>query len=66
MARMIATIGEAHDLGWRLTVYCRWGKRLLTEKQLTAWLGISAPTLQRLRAEGSGPRFIQLSARRIA
>ena len=23
----IATIGEAHDLGWRLTVYCRWGKR---------------------------------------
>ena len=24
---MIATIGEAHDLGWKLTVYCRLGKR---------------------------------------
>jgi hypothetical protein len=24
---MIATLGEALDGGWRLTVYCRWGKR---------------------------------------
>jgi hypothetical protein len=24
---LIATIREAHDLGWRLTVYCRFGKR---------------------------------------
>jgi hypothetical protein len=24
---MVATLGEAHDLGWRLTVFCRWGKR---------------------------------------
>ncbi|MEP0321288.1 hypothetical protein [Bauldia litoralis] len=24
---MIATIGEAHALGWKLTVYCRFGKR---------------------------------------
>ena len=24
---MVATLGEAHDLGWRLTVYCRFGKR---------------------------------------
>jgi hypothetical protein len=24
---MIATLGEAHDLGWKLTVYCRFGKR---------------------------------------
>ena len=24
---MVATLGEAHDLGWRLSVYCRWGKR---------------------------------------
>ncbi len=24
---MVATRGEAHDLGWRLTVYCRFGKR---------------------------------------
>ncbi len=24
---MVATLGEAHDLGWRLTVFCRYGKR---------------------------------------
>ena len=24
---MVASLGEAHDLGWRLTVYCRFGKR---------------------------------------
>ena len=24
---MIATLGEAHDLGWRLRIYCRFGKR---------------------------------------
>jgi hypothetical protein len=24
---MVATHGEAHDLGWRLTVFCRFGKR---------------------------------------
>ncbi len=23
----ISTIGEAHDLSWRIHVYCRWGKR---------------------------------------
>ena len=23
---MIATLGEAHDLGWRLRIYCRFGK----------------------------------------
>lgn len=26
-AAMISTLGEALDGGWRLTVYCRWGKR---------------------------------------
>lgn len=39
---------------------------LLTEKQLSDWLGISLPTLQRLRSSGTGPRFVQLSERRIA
>jgi hypothetical protein len=24
---MIATLGEAHDLGWKVRVYCRFGKR---------------------------------------
>ncbi len=38
---------------------------LLNEKQLAAWLGISLPSLQRMRSSGSGPRFIQLSRRRI-
>jgi predicted DNA-binding transcriptional regulator AlpA len=40
--------------------------RLLTEKELAAWLGISLPTLQRMRSSGSGPHFVQLSVRRIA
>jgi predicted DNA-binding transcriptional regulator AlpA len=38
---------------------------LLTEKQLSAWLRISLPTLQRRRSDGTGPKFIQLSERRI-
>jgi predicted DNA-binding transcriptional regulator AlpA len=38
---------------------------LLTEKELSAWLGVSAPNLQRMRSNGSGPPFIQLSPRRI-
>ncbi len=24
---MVATLGEAYDLGWQVTIYCRWGKR---------------------------------------
>jgi predicted DNA-binding transcriptional regulator AlpA len=39
--------------------------RLLTEKDLAAWLGISLPTLQRMRARASGPHFVQLSMRRV-
>lgn len=38
---------------------------ILTESEYRAWLGISAPTAQRQRSEGSGPPFIQLSERRI-
>jgi predicted DNA-binding transcriptional regulator AlpA len=39
--------------------------RLLTEKDLAAWLGLSLPTLQRMRSRGSGPSFVQLSMRRV-
>lgn len=39
--------------------------RLLNEKQVAAWLGISLPNLQRRRSDGSGPAFVQLSERRI-
>jgi predicted DNA-binding transcriptional regulator AlpA len=39
--------------------------RLLTEKDLAGWLGISLPTLQRMRASASGPHFVQLSMRRV-
>jgi predicted DNA-binding transcriptional regulator AlpA len=39
---------------------------LLTEKELSAWLGLSLPNLQRMRSNGTGPRYVQLSARRIA
>jgi predicted DNA-binding transcriptional regulator AlpA len=39
--------------------------QLLNEKQVAAWIGISLPSLQRMRAGGSGPPFVQLSRRRI-
>jgi predicted DNA-binding transcriptional regulator AlpA len=38
---------------------------LLTEKQVAKWLGLSLPSLQRMRSKGSGPPFVQLSQRRI-
>jgi predicted DNA-binding transcriptional regulator AlpA len=38
---------------------------LFTEKQVSSWLGISTPSLQRMRSNGCGPAFVQLSARRI-
>lgn len=38
---------------------------ILTEREYRAWLGISAPTAQRQRSDGSGPPFVQLSERRI-
>ena len=38
---------------------------ILSEREYRAWLGISAPTAQRQRSEGSGPAFVQLSQRRI-
>jgi predicted DNA-binding transcriptional regulator AlpA len=39
---------------------------LLTERDLSVWLGISLPSLQRMRSNGTGPKFVQLSERRIA
>lgn len=38
---------------------------ILSERELAVWLGVSLPSLQRMRSSGSGPRFIQLSQRRI-
>src|SRR5215468_1258443 len=38
---------------------------ILSEPEYRAWVGISAPTAQRQRSDGSGPPFIQLSRRRI-
>ena len=38
---------------------------LLTEKELSAWLRVSIPNLQRMRSNGTGPRYVQLSPRRI-
>jgi predicted DNA-binding transcriptional regulator AlpA len=39
---------------------------LLTERDLAVYIGLSLPTLQRMRAAGTGPQFVQLSQRRIA
>ena len=41
-------------------------KRLLTEKELSTWIGLSLPTLQRMRSKGGGPKFIRLGFRRLA
>jgi predicted DNA-binding transcriptional regulator AlpA len=38
---------------------------LLTEKELSVWVGVSIPNLQRMRSNGTGPRYVQLSPRRI-
>jgi hypothetical protein len=44
---MISTIGEAHDLGWTLRVYCRWGKRdgMKSIRACTAYVDIDLATL---------------------
>jgi predicted DNA-binding transcriptional regulator AlpA len=38
---------------------------ILSEREYRSWVGISAPTAQRQRSDGSGPPFVQLSERRI-
>jgi predicted DNA-binding transcriptional regulator AlpA len=38
---------------------------VFTEKHVSNQLGISIPSLQRMRSNGCGPAFVQLSARRI-
>lgn len=38
---------------------------ILTEVELSDWLGISLPTLFRHRRNGTGPAFVRLSARRV-
>jgi predicted DNA-binding transcriptional regulator AlpA len=39
---------------------------ILSEREVSDWLGLSEPTLFRHRRDGSGPTFIRLSARRVA
>ena len=39
---------------------------ILTEREVSDWLGVSEPTLFRHRRDGTGPTFIRLSARRVA
>ena len=39
---------------------------LISEKELCDWLGLSEPTLYRHRREGTGPKFVRLSERRVA
>jgi hypothetical protein len=44
---MIATLGEAHDLGWKVRVYCRFGKReaMKSIRACTAYVEIDLETL---------------------
>jgi predicted DNA-binding transcriptional regulator AlpA len=41
-------------------------QEILSERDVSNWLGISEPTLFRHRRDGTGPKFIRLSARRVA
>jgi predicted DNA-binding transcriptional regulator AlpA len=40
-------------------------RELLTEAEVSEWLGLSQPTLSRHRRNGTGPAFVRLSTRRI-
>jgi hypothetical protein len=44
---MIETLGEANDLGWRIRVYCRFGKReaLKSIRSCTAYVEIDLASL---------------------
>ena len=37
---MIGTLGEAHDLGWKIRVYCRFGKREALKSPITELLRV--------------------------
>jgi len=39
---------------------------ILTDRDVSDWLGLSEPTLFRHRRDGTGPTFIRLSTRRVA
>jgi predicted DNA-binding transcriptional regulator AlpA len=39
--------------------------QILSERELCNWLGVSEPTLFRHRRNGTGPKFIRLSAKRV-
>lgn len=39
--------------------------KVLTEREVCNWLSVSEPTLFRHRRDGTGPKFIRLSARRV-
>jgi predicted DNA-binding transcriptional regulator AlpA len=41
-------------------------REILNEREVADWLGLSEPTLFRHRRDGTGPKFIQLSTRRVA
>jgi predicted DNA-binding transcriptional regulator AlpA len=47
-----------------MSEYCN--KEILSEREVSRWLGISEPTLFRHRRDGTGPSFIRLSERRVA
>jgi predicted DNA-binding transcriptional regulator AlpA len=38
---------------------------ILTEREVSDWIGVSEPTLFRHRRAGTGPTFIRLSTRRV-
>lgn len=41
------------------------GNHVITEAETAKMLSLSVPTLRRMRAEGTAPRFIRLGVRRL-
>ncbi len=71
----ISTIGEAHDLGWRIRVYCRWGKRdgMKSIRECTASVDIDLATLVWTRGRafeitdlGNRMKCIRCGSRRVS
>lgn len=52
--------GSGSVLRGKVVVYTVGATDLMNEKDLTAFTGLSAPTLRRWRGEGVGPRFVKL------
>jgi predicted DNA-binding transcriptional regulator AlpA len=59
-SNLLNTVAATARTEWQKT------RELLTEAEVSEWLGLSQPTLSRHRRNGTGPAFVRLSTRRLA